>query len=84
VKKHAQEQWMVLYIERGLKARVQQEDGQLVPNQKATPQGGVLRARQRRRDSFGNRRLNFYENVPYCQALKTNRASIRTLKSALA
>ena len=29
VKKHAKEQWMVLYIERWLKAPVQEEDGQL-------------------------------------------------------
>jgi hypothetical protein len=29
VKKHAKEQWMVLYIERWLKAPVQEEDGRL-------------------------------------------------------
>ena len=46
VKKHAKEQWMVLYIERWLKANalstlappVQEEDGQLVPREKGTPQ----------------------------------------------
>jgi len=42
VKKHAQEQWMVLYIERWLKAPVQEEDGQLIPREKGTPQGGVI------------------------------------------
>src|SRR5712691_4312210 len=42
VKKHAQEQWIVLYIERWLKAPVQEEDGQLVPREKGTPQGGVV------------------------------------------
>ncbi len=31
VKKHAKEQWMVLYIERWLKAPVQEEDGEAVP-----------------------------------------------------
>jgi hypothetical protein len=36
VKKHAKEQWMVLYIERWLKAPVQEEDGQLVPREKGT------------------------------------------------
>jgi RNA-directed DNA polymerase len=41
VKKHAPEQWIVLYIERWLKAPVQEEDGQLVPREKGTPQGGV-------------------------------------------
>ena len=33
---------MVLYIERWLKAPVQEEDGQLVPREKGTPQGGVV------------------------------------------
>jgi RNA-directed DNA polymerase len=33
---------MVLYIERWLKAPVEQENGQLVPRQKGTPQGGVI------------------------------------------
>jgi RNA-directed DNA polymerase len=42
VKKHAKEQWMVLYIERWLKAPVQEEDGQLVLREKGTPQGGVI------------------------------------------
>jgi RNA-directed DNA polymerase len=42
VKKHAKEQWMVLYIERWLKAPVQEEDGQLIPREKGTPQGGVI------------------------------------------
>src|SRR5437879_13772081 len=34
---------MVLYIERWLQAPVQEEDGQLVPREKGTPQGGVIR-----------------------------------------
>ncbi len=42
VKKHAKEQWIVLYIERWLKAPMQEEDGQLVPREKGTPQGGVI------------------------------------------
>jgi len=42
VKKHAKEPWIVLYIERWLQAPVQEEDGQLVPREKGTPQGGVI------------------------------------------
>ena len=42
VKKHAKEQWMVLYIERWLKAPSQEEDSQLVPREQGTPQGGVI------------------------------------------
>ena len=41
VKKHAKDRWLVLYIERWLQAPVQEEDGQLVPREKGTPQGGV-------------------------------------------
>jgi RNA-directed DNA polymerase len=41
VQKHAKEKWVVLYIERWLKAPVQ-EDGQLIPREKGTPQGGVI------------------------------------------
>ena len=41
VKKHASQQWMVLYIERWLKAPVKEENGDLIPRQKGTPQGGV-------------------------------------------
>ena len=42
VRKHAKDRWIVLYIERWLKASVQEEDGRLVPREKGTPQGGVI------------------------------------------
>ena len=42
VKKHAKDRWVVLYIERWLKAPVQEEDGKLIPREKGTPQGGVI------------------------------------------
>ena len=41
VKKHAKDRWIVLYIKRWLKAPMQEEDGQLIPREKGTPQGGV-------------------------------------------
>jgi len=37
--------WIVLYIERWLKAPMQEEDGQLIPREKGTPQGGVITPR---------------------------------------
>lgn len=43
VKKHAQEKWVVLYIERWLKAPAPAEDGHLTERGKGTPQGGVAR-----------------------------------------
>ena len=45
VKRHAPEPWVVLYIERWLQAPAQEEDGQLVPRVKGTPQGGVMTPR---------------------------------------
>lgn len=42
VRKHAREAWVVLYIERWLKADAQAEDGTLTPRSRGTPQGGVI------------------------------------------
>jgi len=42
VKKHAKEQWAVLYIERWLKAPAQDEAGNLLKRERGTPQGGVI------------------------------------------
>lgn len=42
VRKHAREKWVVLYIERWLKAPAQEEHGRLTPRDKGTPQGGVI------------------------------------------
>ena len=41
VRKHTDCPWMLLYIERWLKAPAQLKDGTLVPRDKGTPQGGV-------------------------------------------
>ena len=42
VGKYTQCRWILLYVERWLRAPVQQEDGTLVPRTKGTPQGGVV------------------------------------------
>ena len=42
VRKHAQEPWVILYIERWLKAPAQEADGTLVERTRGTPQGGVI------------------------------------------
>jgi group II intron reverse transcriptase/maturase len=41
VRKHTQEKWVLLYIERWLKAPVKMPDGTKLPRDKGTPQGGV-------------------------------------------
>ena len=42
VRKHTDCKWIVLYIERWLKAPAQLEDGTLINREKGTPQGGVI------------------------------------------
>jgi RNA-directed DNA polymerase len=42
VRHHTQEKWVVLYIERWLRAEVQLRDGSLQQRERGTPQGGVV------------------------------------------
>jgi RNA-directed DNA polymerase len=42
LEQHTQEKWVLMYVERWLKAGVQQEDGSIVARTKGTPQGGVI------------------------------------------
>jgi RNA-directed DNA polymerase len=39
---HCQEKWVLMYVERWLKAGVEQEDGSIKERTKGTPQGGVI------------------------------------------
>lgn len=39
---HTQEKWVLIYVERWLKAGVEQEDGSITARVKGTPQGGVI------------------------------------------
>lgn len=42
LKQHTQDKWVLLYIERWLKAGVEQSDGSIATRMKGTPQGGVI------------------------------------------
>ena len=42
LRKHCQEPWILLYVERWLKAPMQNAEGQLQARDKGTPQGGVV------------------------------------------
>lgn len=42
VRRHTECKWLLLYVERWLKAPAQQKDGTLVMRDKGTPQGGVI------------------------------------------
>ena len=40
--KHCQEPWILLYVERWLKAPMQTTEGEVLERDKGTPQGGVV------------------------------------------
>lgn len=42
VRKHTDSRWMLLYIERWLKAPAEAEDGSIIARDRGTPQGGVI------------------------------------------
>lgn len=42
LKLHTEEKWVLLYVERWLKAGIEQEDGSILARTKGTPQGGVV------------------------------------------
>jgi len=42
LKRHTQERWVLLYVERWLKAGIEQENGSIAERTKGTPQGGVI------------------------------------------
>lgn len=42
LQQHTQEKWVMMYVERWLKAGVEQEDGSIGARRKGTPQGGVI------------------------------------------
>jgi RNA-directed DNA polymerase len=42
LEQHTQESWVLMYVERWLKAGVEQEDGSIAARTKGTPQGGVI------------------------------------------
>lgn len=42
IRKHTDSKWILMYIERWLKAPAQSKSGELIPRTKGTPQGGVI------------------------------------------
>jgi RNA-directed DNA polymerase len=42
LRQHTHEKWVLMYVERWLKAGVEQADGSIVARMKGTPQGGVI------------------------------------------
>lgn len=42
LQEHTQDKWVLLYVDRWLKAGIEQEDGSITARTKGTPQGGVI------------------------------------------
>jgi RNA-directed DNA polymerase len=70
VRKHTDSRWIILYIERWLKAPFQKEDGTLIERSKGTPQGGVvspLLANLFLHYAFDKWMLRNYPNYPFAR-----------------
>ena len=85
VRKQTDNKWIILYIERWLKAPLQREDGTLIERTKGTPQGGVISP------VLSNLFLHYvfdvwmkvhYPNNPWCRYADDGLAHCRTLKEA--
>ena len=93
VRKHTDCPWVLLYIERWLKAPVQLEDGTLEPRERGTPQGSVispLLSNLFLHYTFDKWMARNYPNIPFerfaddalCHCINESQAKI--LKDALA
>jgi RNA-directed DNA polymerase len=68
VRKHTDSKWLLLYVERWLKAPVQAEDGTLVSREKGSPQGSVispLLANLFLHYAFDEWMRRNYDNIPF-------------------
>jgi len=69
VRRHTNQPWVLLYIERWLKAPVQLEDGSVVPPMSGTPQGGgIMRSTCGWREPFLTSRSSAARMTPFVTA----------------
>ena len=87
VRKHTDSKWILLYIERWLKAPFQKADGTLIERRKGTPQGGVISP------VLANLFLHYvfdvwmrrnYPELPFCRYADDGIVHCRTKSEALA
>ena len=87
VRKHTDSKWILLYIERWLKAPFQKGDGTLIERMKGTPQGGVVSP------VLSNLFLHYvfdawmkrnYPELPFCRYADDGIVHCRTKSEALA
>lgn len=93
VRKHTDNQWLILYIERWLKAPVVLEDGSKLNRERGVPQGGVvspLLSNLFLHYAFDTWMERTYPNIPFCRYADDgvthcqNEAEAEQLKAALA
>ena len=92
VRKHTDNPWLLLYIERWLTAPIQQEDGSIIIRDKGVPQGGVISpvlSNLFMHYAFDKWMERNYSPIPFCRyaddglAHCQNEAQAKALKSAL-
>lgn len=93
VRKHTKVKWVILYIERWLKAPTQMPDGTIVERSKGTPQGGVISpilANVFMHYTFDMWMKRMYPTLPWCRYADDGlvhcrtEAEARAVKEALA
>jgi RNA-directed DNA polymerase len=85
VRRHAQDKWVILYIERGLKAPVQLSDGTHQARDQGTPQGGVtspLLANLFLHYTFDRWMSQYYGHIPFERYADDGVAHCRSRKQA--
>jgi RNA-directed DNA polymerase len=85
VRHHTTCKWVLLYIERWLMAPVQQENGELRPRDKGTPQGGVvspLLANLFLHYAFDRWMVRHFPKLPFCRYADDGLIHCRSLQQA--
>lgn len=85
VRKHTQEKWVLLYIERWIKAPVQNENGLIVARECGTPQGGVISpilSNLFLHYVYDKWMQRFYPNIPWCRYADDGLAHCKTEQEA--
>jgi RNA-directed DNA polymerase len=86
VRHHTDCKWILLYVERWLKAPMQRDDGELRPRDRGTPQGGVvspLLANLFLHYAFDRWMATHFPKLPFCRYADDGLVHCRTLKQAL-